>query len=348
MSGTLNIRFAHDMPGAVVEVVGPDMATVGRLWISPGQSKQMGVPSEDSFLRVHLASGEIVNLYDPGNLDREINLGSVLANVAPNPETNVSFPQAIRFTPLNATADVPSERARIVLQSPDHGVVPAVVDQPEARFEAPVSSQGYDLEMSTARVKVNVRLPGSLRRLVVGIEGGFKVRIKTTSPIADALHGYLHRGDLHSAAAMAEWVEQADDLLMGKAANPYGAAAGAYLLLRLRRFDLMHDWPRNLANYSEEMPDGAIIWAWQQMYRRGSEAEMRDYLGRALRHELLPIFSEGLRLLQEGVSQLWPSELEMLNRKAGIVLWNSPFTATMQVDENAPRMNLDVDYEADI
>src|SRR5688572_25106183 len=69
MSGRLNITFAPDMPGATVEVVAPDLTTIDRLWLTPGQQKAVDVPSEATFLRVHLSSGEIVTLDDPGNLN---------------------------------------------------------------------------------------------------------------------------------------------------------------------------------------------------------------------------------------------------------------------------------------
>src|SRR5436190_21697718 len=57
---------------ATMEVVAPDLAMVGRVWLGPGQQRSVSVPSEASFLRIHLTSGEIVTLQDPGNLDRVI------------------------------------------------------------------------------------------------------------------------------------------------------------------------------------------------------------------------------------------------------------------------------------
>jgi len=37
-------------------------------------------------------------------------------------------------------------------------------------------------------------------------------------------------------------------MLMEKMSAPYTAAIGGYLLLRLERYDLMHNWARNLAD----------------------------------------------------------------------------------------------------
>src|SRR5687768_17523243 len=74
MSGKLQIHFGMDMPAAAVEVVAPDLESVGRVWLEPGGSAGIEVPSEESFLRVHLPSGQVVTLHDPGNLDRQIRL----------------------------------------------------------------------------------------------------------------------------------------------------------------------------------------------------------------------------------------------------------------------------------
>jgi hypothetical protein len=80
MSGRLKITFAPDMPPASVEVVAPDFSTVDRVSLSAGDNKEVDVPSEGSFLRVHLASGESVTLKDPGNLNRTIRLSDILSS----------------------------------------------------------------------------------------------------------------------------------------------------------------------------------------------------------------------------------------------------------------------------
>src|SRR5271167_2829198 len=77
MSGALTIRFASDMPAATVEVVSPDLEVIQRVMLDPGRSTSVQVPSEASFLRVHLPSGQVVTLKDPGNLTREVSLQSI-------------------------------------------------------------------------------------------------------------------------------------------------------------------------------------------------------------------------------------------------------------------------------
>ncbi len=77
MSDRLTIRFASDMPAATVEVVSPDLQVVDRVMLNAGRSRDVDVPSEQSFLRVHLPSGQVVTLQDPGNLDRKISMAMI-------------------------------------------------------------------------------------------------------------------------------------------------------------------------------------------------------------------------------------------------------------------------------
>ena len=55
----------------------------------------------------------------------------------------------------------------------------------------------------------------------------------------------------------------AEQLLQRKVADPAAAAVGGYCLLRTADRERLHDWPGNLADLYPEMPDGAIIHAWQ-------------------------------------------------------------------------------------
>jgi hypothetical protein len=102
MSG-LKISFTPDMPAMAVEVVSPDFQVVDRLMLSGGQSRTVEVPSEASFLRMHLPSGGTVTVSDPGNLDRTISRASLALKgaapvemaAAPSPLPRVSIEQRI-------------------------------------------------------------------------------------------------------------------------------------------------------------------------------------------------------------------------------------------------------------
>jgi hypothetical protein len=75
-----------------------------------------------------------------------------------------------------------------------------------------------------------------------------------------------------------------EDALQGKVANPLAAAIAGLVLLRARRFDLLHDrWLRNLSDWLPDLPDGAVLWAEQLRLQGGrdrgrSAAERLEYL----------------------------------------------------------------------
>src|SRR5256885_6319173 len=77
MSGNLEITFARGTPTVAVDVVAPDQHVVERLMMAEGERRVVAVPSEASFLRVHLPSGRTVILTDPGNLNRTITAAHV-------------------------------------------------------------------------------------------------------------------------------------------------------------------------------------------------------------------------------------------------------------------------------
>lgn len=375
MSGTLKIRFGPDMPAASVEVVAPDFGTVGQLWLGAGQDKEIQVPSEGSFLRVHLPSGEIVTLEDPGNLDRLITLPDIMKRVhrstrtEPTPVRRRSFGE-LRQLPLDvvSTRSAPIVKAlevtalqgdvQVCLGTRGGNLQPGVIREPGVSvvYTPPWTLQPYELILQVPGRRVLVHLPGTLEEVAVRadeVEGHGRVvtvRATTTNDLADALGAYLQRGDLHAAAAMTDWAEHAEDLLEVKISNPFAATIGAYLLLRLRRFDLMHDWTRNLADRFPEIVDGAVIRAWHLIHAKGDATEIQTLLKRAF-DSALPVFTEGLRLLNEGAQLLGDSQATAkLNQKSGIVLWNSPFTTTVHGTpaEESARIDFDVDYASRI
>jgi hypothetical protein len=190
----------------------------------------------------------------------------------------------------------------------------------------------------------DVRVPGSARRVWVRADNArgegaltFSVRLTTAEPTADTISGYLQRGDLYSAQSMTDWVDEARDMVLSKQRDPYAAAVGGYLLLRLKRFDVMRDWARNLADWFDFMSDGCVIWAWQlaaQDPKRKSEIEA--YLLAAAARGL-PVFSEGARMLVDGLLLLGETgraaRLDLLER-AGAIVRDSPVTAVVRARES--------------
>lgn len=212
--------------------------------------------------------------------------------------------------------------------------------------------RGIRLNLQVEGGAYAVELPGNLERLQVDAAETQPIRILVTtgSTIADTIGGYLLRGNYDAAASMADWIAAAEQMLWEKLDDPFAAAAGAYLLLRVERFDLMRDWPRNLAERFEGISDGAIIWAWQNILERRDYAEAERYLLRSAQGGL-PTYTEGMRLLADGLARLGDrgrEALDGLSARTGRVLWNSPFTTCVKgpvAAQGTPR-EVRVDYLA--
>ena len=65
-----------------------------------------------------------------------------------------------------------------------------------------------------------------------------------------------------------------EDALREKEQSPLAATLAALLLLRGRPA-LLHDWPRNLAAWFPERPDGCVIWV-EQLLRREQDQGLRE------------------------------------------------------------------------
>ncbi len=89
-----------------------------------------------------------------------------------------------------------------------------------------------------------------------------------------------------------------EQMVQLKLESPLAATVASLILLRANRLPLLHDWVRNLANWFEVRPDGAVLWAEQVMRQqlRGVDAAMTEaaaYLTQLLWRGL-PYTSEGL------------------------------------------------------
>ena len=400
MSGQLRVAFASDMPAATVEVVSPDMEVVERFMLDGGRSRTVEVPSEASFLRVHLPSGQIVMLQDPGNLDREVSMEEILAGrtvrsrgappgiAAPAPMPRLS---ADETDPSDSPTQSELRRYQRVRSSTAPSVTGGGVALPLAQFGtarlvgpggAPLpgvsASRSREAHWDVQSLPIHppyqlrieqpsgsvlvVQLPGNLRSVWARADVlrersavSFSVRIQTQSDAADTIAGYLHRGDLYSAEAMAEWCDEAIAMLQSKVADPYAAVIGAYLLLRLKRFSKMHDWARNLANWFPQMPDGCVVWASQLMQEPSSDPdEIRHYLLEAVNRGL-PVYTEGLRLLTDGLRLMGDEGTparEKIRGATGVVVWDSPVTVCVQTpatytrDLDTPGIVYDIAFAA--
>jgi hypothetical protein len=358
MSGFMKITFAPGMPPAAVEILSPDLQTVDTLSLRAGDRRAVQVPSEASFLRVHLPSGKIVTVQHPGDLDYNLSLPELLGKeeraLLSAPEREESEMKKItEIRPLSSrnTEDLKPIIARARFQIMEKGAemkmergVAVEVGQPmlgrlvadgsrltlrppDDRSLNPVVGH---LNVSAHGGTLRLQLPGNLRLARVEVENEqVSINLATKSPLADSISAYLLRGNYDAAKSMAQLLDGAYFALAEKMQDPVTAVIGAYLLLRLERFDLLHDWARNLANWFPDMSDGAIIWACQLLEQGKEWHEAARYLQIAAEREL-PIYTEGLRMLVDATDRLEGPESKAsrrLTERVGQVNWNSPFTA---------------------
>lgn len=130
------------------------------------------------------------------------------------------------------------------------------------------------------------------------------ISILLRDKVAQALLVLMSNGDIGKGKTLFNG-DDAEKLLLKKVEDPIAAAVGGYFLLKTRELDKMHDWAKNLANWFEWMPDGAIIYAWQMIHLQKKEDKflIANYLIEATDRGI-PFFTEGLRLLFEGLSML--------------------------------------------
>lgn len=74
----------------------------------------------------------------------------------------------------------------------------------------------------------------------------------------------------YNSATAAVAADEADahfleDVLRGKRRSPLAASIAGLVLLRAGRWDKLHDWLRNLANWFPQLPDGPVLWIEQLM-----------------------------------------------------------------------------------
>lgn len=134
----------------------------------------------------------------------------------------------------------------------------------------------------------------------------YDVTVTFSDQRSQAMLSLLNGGDISRVKDL--WLpNQAERMLQEKMRNTIGAAIGGYYLLKTRELGRMHDWAANLANWFPWFPDGRIIFAWQQILLSESDTEPLSRMP-TIRRNLLqathepPLFTEGLRLLYEGLS----------------------------------------------
>lgn len=245
----------------------------------------------------------------------------------------------LRLRGLSGAVNDPTPSARSVERQAD-GALSILIEVPEAAVS-------FVQIARPAEVPLNIALPAAAggadptcRLVARQIEGGLFAAAYPAGRVAALATQYLAAGDVREAAQVITGRE-AQDLLYGKVANPLGAAAGGYVLLRLGELERAHDWTDNLARWFEWLPDGAII-AGEKAARLGSHREALGWLLKVERRGL-PVFTDGFsmlvsRLRQYRRNELLRREVEQHDVEAAAVLLSrlegwSPF-----VDWSAPTL----------
>jgi hypothetical protein len=121
---------------------------------------------------------------------------------------------------------------------------------------------------------------------------------------AAALWSKFRAGDIDRAATPEE-MQLLERALADKVRSPLAATVAALLLLRAWRHDLLRDWPRNLAEWFPDRPDGCVVCA-EQLLRttnRESPAAVVPWLLQ-LQERGLPHTAEGLTHAARQVPEL--------------------------------------------
>ena len=379
MSKKMHIYFDPDMPMTAIEVMTPELETVHQAVLAGGDEIEVEVPSAAAFIRLRLPSGKMVALRHSGDLHYRINRnfilgrsGSLRSESAPvrsigdlrsyNQDRSRGFTGTSSFrlrglddilTRPEATADLSELPGGFSVNWSPQVAGEVSDDGAEFRFDPSRSDAPYELVIEGRR-KYRIKLPGNVQTAYVRSDAVgsdnivLSVRIATASTDADTVGGYLMRGDYDSAKMIADWALKAEHMLQMKMSDPYAATVAAYLLLRLERYDLMHNWPRNLAERFPEFPDGCIIWAARcTLADSRDRAEAQRYLEMGIERGL-PVYTEGLHLLTQILRRFGDygrEQLTRLGQNTPGVIWSSPFTAlTSGWSEDTAPVSLDVAY----
>jgi elongation factor Tu len=142
-----------------------------------------------------------------------------------------------------------------------------------------------------------------------------QVRVNSGRPSTEAMLGFLTSGDFQSARDIGEtFLDEAEDMLREKLQDPFSAAVAGYFLLQAGKYERLHDWTRNLADWFLWLPDGPIIRACHLMTAgEPDRGEIRELLLESVRRGV-PHYSIGLDLLHRRLGLLFqgaPEDVEL-------------------------------------
>jgi len=205
------------------------------------------------------------------------------------------------------------------------------------QFEVQVGNGLHLFELSVGGISQFLSLPSARSVIAVrtydsGDDVYSRADARTANHDVESLRGYIQRGELDIARKLALEVT-AERYLQAKTSAPRIAALGAYFLLRVGELDRLHDWPDNLTNWREWLPDGPVIAAWQRLRSDNPDyEEILELLQEAVSRGL-PVYTEGVRLLKDGLD-LFASDEEEDWDVAADLAWVEKYAQAMVWDKS--------------
>jgi hypothetical protein len=139
-----------------------------------------------------------------------------------------------------------------------------------------------------------------------------RVSVSVRDPTLSSALGYMTLGALPTAARM---FDVARDMLYGKMINPLAATGGAYVLLATEQGSeakQWHDWIKNLMDWFEWLPDGAILFGSLKLRHRRNEEDIAQARSALMTgyHRGIPYYSVGVRWLVDGLTLFAEKDVE--------------------------------------
>ncbi len=218
----------------------------------------------------------------------------------------------------SAQADKTSELHRVqvhfrIAAADPVGHVMTIMDKEERRFccvlPADKESRIFQLEIDVERENERaayIRVASYLSPQNDGPTGQVALaweQMRAVDPGAGA-----RQLDANGTTANLEWAfAEGEQVMVHKLRAPLGAAVATVLLLKGNRFDRLHDWARNVANWFPWIPDGVVLWTEQcRRMAKGQplDAGLLPWFVTELSRRSLPFTADGFGLAADIVADI--------------------------------------------
>jgi hypothetical protein len=236
-----------------------------------------------------------------------------------------------------------------------HRSEPALEDHPiddGIAFEVDIPEGLHVIEVGGPGLSQFVSLPSE--QSIVALrsyehEGVLSVRAdaRSSDREVEGLRSHIIQGNLEVAHEIAARVT-AQRYLREKVSAPRVAALGAYFLLRVGDLERLHDWPDNLSAWKPWLPDGPVIAAWQRLRSPNPDYEHVFELLLDAERRGLPVYTEGVRLLRDGLDlfaadheRTWDVEAAQarLREYARAMVWSKSESTYFGLAPDMPHVN---------